>query len=102
MQGVSMRCAGFWRRSPRGSSQKRRLRNSSQNVIIPSLLRTMNARITQLRRVSLSNAKRLPGSIKEIRAVLKAIRNRDPEAAFQASMRHVVGAQKAAIAKLKD
>jgi len=78
------------------------LLDGSQNVIIPSLLRTMNARITQLRRVSLSNTKRLPGSIKEIRAVLKAIRNRDPEAAFQASMRHVVGAQKAAIAKLGD
>ena len=78
------------------------LLDGSQNVIIPSLLRTMNARITQLRRVSLSNTKRLPGSIKEIRAVLKAIRNRDPEAAFRASMRHVVGAQKAAIAKLGD
>ena len=49
------------------------LLDGSQNVIIPSLLRTMNARITQLRRVSLSNAKRLPGSIKEIRAVRKPL-----------------------------
>ena len=74
----------------------------SQNVIIPTMLRTMNARITQLRRVSLSSPKRLPGSMKEIRAVLKAIKARDPESAFQASMRHIAEASKVAIAKLKD
>ncbi len=78
------------------------LLSGSQNGIIPSVLRTMNARITQLRRVSLSSPKRLPGSMKEIRAVLKAIKARDPEAAFQASMRHIAEAQKVAIAKLKD
>jgi DNA-binding GntR family transcriptional regulator len=78
------------------------LLGGSQNVVIPSMLRTMNARITQLRRVSLSSAKRLPGSMKEIRAVLKAIKNRDPEAAFQASLRHIEQASKVAIAKLKD
>ncbi|MGA0596211.1 GntR family transcriptional regulator [Enterovirga sp. CN4-39] len=78
------------------------LLEGSQNVIIPSMLRTMNARITQLRRVSLSSPKRLPGSIKEIRLVLKAIQNRDPEAAFQASMRHIGEAQKAAVAQLQD
>lgn len=74
----------------------------SQNVIIPTMLRTMNARITQLRRVSLSSPKRLPGSMKEIRAVLKAIEARDPEAAFQASMHHIAEAQKVAVAKLTD
>jgi DNA-binding GntR family transcriptional regulator len=78
------------------------LLGGSQNVVIPSMLRTMNARITQLRRVSLSSAKRLPGSMREIRAVLKAIKNRDPEAAFQASLRHIEQASKVAIAKLKD
>lgn len=74
----------------------------SQNVIIPSMLRTMNARITQLRRVSLSSPKRLPASIREIRAVLRAISNRDPDAAFEASLRHIAAAAKAAMAKLKD
>ncbi len=74
----------------------------SQNVVIPSILRTMNARVTQLRRVSLSSPKRLPASIGEIRAVLKAIRDRDPEAAFQASLRHITEASKVAMAKLKD
>ncbi|WP_375458242.1 GntR family transcriptional regulator [uncultured Enterovirga sp.] len=78
------------------------LLDGSQNVIIPSMLRTMNARITQLRRVSLSSPKRLPGSIREIRAVLKAIKARDPEAAFQASLRHIAEASKVAMTKLKD
>lgn len=78
------------------------LLEGSQNVIIPSMLRTMNARITQLRRVSLSSPKRLPGSMKEIQAVLKAIKNRDPEAAFQASLRHIEQASNAAMAKLQD
>jgi DNA-binding GntR family transcriptional regulator len=78
------------------------LLEGSQNVVIPSMLRTMNARITQLRRVSLSSPKRLPGSMREIRAVLKAIKSRDPEAAFQASLRHIEQASKVAIAKLKD
>ena len=78
------------------------LLEGSQNVIIPSMLRTMNARITQLRRVSLSSPKRLPGSMGEIRAVLKAIENRDPDAAFQASLRHIAQASEAAMAKLQN
>ena len=78
------------------------LLEGSQNVVIPSILRTMNARVTQLRRVSLSSPKRLPASIGEIRAVLKAIRDRDPEAAFQASLRHIAEASKVAMEKLKD
>lgn len=78
------------------------LLEGSQNVIIPSMLRTMNARITQLRRLSLSTPKRLPGSMKEIRAVLKAIKARDPEAAFQASMRHIAEASRVAVARLGE
>lgn len=76
------------------------LLDGAQNVVIPSLLRTMNARITQLRRVSLSSTQRLPDSIREIRAVLDAIRDRDPEAAFQASLRHIEQASRSALAKL--
>lgn len=74
----------------------------SQNVIIPSMLRTMNARITQLRRVSLSSTERLPETIVEIRAVVAAIAARDPEAAFQASLKHIEEARKVATAKLTD
>lgn len=78
------------------------LLEGSGNSIIPSMLRTMNARITQLRRVSLSSPERLPGSIREIRAVLEAIRERDPEAAFQASQRHIAEASAVAMTKLKE
>lgn len=74
----------------------------SQNVVIPSLLRTMNARITQLRRVSLSSPERLPESIAEIRAVLEAIRARDPQAAFEACLHHIAAASQAALAKLAE
>lgn len=78
------------------------LLEGSQNVIIPSMLRTMNARITQLRRVSLSSTERLPETIREIRDVVAAIAARDPEAAFLASLTHIEKAQKIATAKLTD
>ncbi|TDR85178.1 GntR family transcriptional regulator [Enterovirga rhinocerotis] len=74
----------------------------SQNVMIPSMLRTMNARITQLRRVSLSSVERLPETIVEIRAVVKAIAERKPDAAFQASLYHIEQASRVATAKLAD
>ena len=71
------------------------------NNILPTLFRTMNARITQLRRVSLSSPKRATVSLREIRAVLRAIKQRDPEAAFKASLHHVKQASKVALASLK-
>lgn len=78
------------------------LLSGSRNVIIPTVLRTMNARITQLRRVSLSSTERLPETIREIRAVVAAIIARDPEGAFQASLLHIERAQRIATAKLTD
>jgi len=78
------------------------LLSGSRNVVIPTVLRTMNARITQLRRVSLSSTERLPETIREIRAVVAAIANRDAEGAFQASLLHIEKAQKVATAKLTD
>jgi DNA-binding GntR family transcriptional regulator len=60
----------------------------------------MNARITMLRRVSLASPERWPSSIKEIRAVLKAIKRRDPEAAYAASLRHIQRAAKVALESL--
>jgi len=71
------------------------------NSILPTLFRTMNARITQLRRVSLSSPKRAVVSLREIRAVLRAIKQRNPEAAFKASLHHVKEASKVALASLK-
>jgi len=73
----------------------------SGNNVIPSILRTVNARITQLRRVSLSSPERWPASIAEIRAMLDAIRRRDPEAAFAAALDHVRRAAEAALPLLE-
>jgi DNA-binding GntR family transcriptional regulator len=72
------------------------------NNILPTLFRTMNARITQLRRVSLSSPKRATVSLREIRAVLRAIKQRDPDAAFKASLHHVKEASKVALASLES
>jgi GntR family transcriptional regulator, trigonelline degradation regulator len=77
------------------------LLEGSGNSILPTLLRTMNARINQLRRVSLASHKRGAASLREIRAVLRAIKQRDPEAAFKTSLHHVKQASKTALASLK-
>jgi GntR family transcriptional regulator, trigonelline degradation regulator len=73
----------------------------SGNSILPSMLRTMNARITQLRRVSLSSPQRGAVSLREIRAVLRAIKRRDPDGAFKASLHHVKEASKVALRSLQ-
>lgn len=73
----------------------------SGNSVIPSILRTVNARITQLRRVSLSSPARWPASIGEIRAMLDAVKRRDPEAAFRAALDHVQRAAEAALPLLE-
>jgi DNA-binding GntR family transcriptional regulator len=72
----------------------------SANSMIASILNTMNARITMLRRVSLSSPKRGAASIREIRAVMSAIRKRDPQAAYEASAHHIRQAAKVALATL--
>lgn len=72
----------------------------SGNSIIASILQTMNARITMLRRVSLASPKRATPSIREIRAVLAAIKQRDPQAAYDASLNHVEQAAKVALKSL--
>jgi DNA-binding GntR family transcriptional regulator len=74
----------------------------SGNSMIPSILSTMNARITMLRRVSLSSPKRAVASLREIRAVLSAIKKRDPKAAYEASLHHIQQAAKVALASLTD
>jgi GntR family transcriptional regulator, trigonelline degradation regulator len=68
------------------------------NDIIPSLLRMMHARISLLRRVSLGQPKRLVASIKEIRAILKAVKARDPDATAKACGEHVSQAADVALA----
>lgn len=76
------------------------LLEGSGNSMIGPTLSAMYARINQMRRVSLSSPKRGPQSIREIRAVLAAIRRRDPEAAYAASLHHVEQAARAALDNL--
>ncbi len=76
------------------------LYQGSGNSMIATILNTMNARITMLRRVSLSSPKRGPASLREIRAVLTAIKRRDPQAAYEASLHHIQQAAKIALASL--
>ncbi len=73
------------------------LLEGSGNEIVPSLLRMMQARISLLRRVSLSKATRLNESIAEIRLILKAIKARNPIAAAKACVDHVERAAAAAL-----
>jgi DNA-binding GntR family transcriptional regulator len=72
----------------------------SGNNMIASVLNKMNARITMLRKVSLASPKRWPSSIREIRTVVRAIKKRDPQAAFAASQRHIQEAAKVALKTL--
>lgn len=72
----------------------------SGNNMIASVLNKMNARVTMLRKVSLASPERWPSSIREIRAVVRAIKKRDPEAAFSASQRHIQQAAREALKTL--
>lgn len=74
------------------------LLEGADNNIIPALLSMVHARISLLRRVSLGHSKRLSASIKEIRAILRAAKARDPEAAAAACALHVEYAADAALA----
>jgi DNA-binding GntR family transcriptional regulator len=76
------------------------LLDGAKNPLIPNFLRLINARIIQLRRYSLSSKERMPESIREIHLLMKAIRGRDENAAFKASMDHIAAAAKAGIEKL--
>ena len=76
------------------------LLSGSGNSMIGSILSTMNARITMSATGLLSSPKRAPASIREIRAVLNAIKKRDPQAAYEASLHHIQQAAKVALASL--
>jgi DNA-binding GntR family transcriptional regulator len=74
----------------------------SGNEIIPSILRTMNARINLLRRVSLALPSRLPESLKEMQSIVSAIKARNENAAFAACLVHVEKSGEIALATLAD
>jgi DNA-binding GntR family transcriptional regulator len=78
------------------------LTEGSGNSMIGPALNTMYARINQLRRISLSSPRRAPQSMREIRAIVAAIKRRDAGAAYAASLHHVEQAAKAALGNLPE
>jgi DNA-binding GntR family transcriptional regulator len=70
------------------------------NPMIGNVLRSMNARVTMLRRVSLSSPDRAPQSLRELKAVVEAIKRRDVEAAHRASWDHIENASRKALASM--
>ncbi len=73
------------------------LLEGADNEIAASFLSMLQARISLLRRVSLSQPARLAASIVEIRAIMAALKKRDAEAAAAACRRHVENAADAAL-----
>jgi GntR family transcriptional regulator, trigonelline degradation regulator len=65
------------------------LLQGAANPMIPGILRQMNTRITVLRRISLSSPRRLPAMLREIKAIMTAIKKRDGVAAERAAIVHV-------------
>lgn len=74
----------------------------SGNTIIPAQLRSLNDRITALRRLTLASPKRAKQSIREIRELVAAISRRDAEAAYDLSLQHIQQAAKVALKGLVE
>jgi DNA-binding GntR family transcriptional regulator len=70
------------------------------NEVAFQMLTILNARISLLRRVSLSVPGRLQKSLREMRRLMAAIRKRDGAAAWSAASAHVQKAAEAALSKL--
>lgn len=78
------------------------LLKGAANPLIPNFLRVINARIIQLRRVSLMSEQRMQLSIKEIERIMAAIKRRDRDEAFTATLQHIEAAAEAGIAQLSQ
>lgn len=76
------------------------LLEGADNPLIPNFLRLINTRIIQLRRFSLSSKERMASSIKEIQDIMDAIKRRDQDEAFKATLIHIEEASRAGIEKL--
>lgn len=75
---------------------------ASHNDIIGEQLDGVQARISQLRRVTLTRPDRGGLMISELRAVVDAIADQDQERAFTASIKHVMAASEIAIEYLTN
>jgi DNA-binding GntR family transcriptional regulator len=61
----------------------------ADNAVITSVLRAMNPRIDFLRRASLTPKGANAQAMREIRAILRCVKRRDPEGASKASLEHI-------------
>lgn len=75
---------------------------ASHNAIIGEQLDGVQARISQLRRVTLTRADRGASMLTELRAVVDAIADQDEERAFTASIAHVMAASSIAMEYLTN
>jgi DNA-binding GntR family transcriptional regulator len=73
-----------------------------RNLVLYSLLKSLLARVSVLRGISLSRPQRPRQSLAEIKKIINAIKAGDPEAACQASKEHVRRAAAAAIRSLSE
>ena len=72
----------------------------TMNDAIPAMLRSLHARVTLMRALSLRVAGRGEQSRREIHDILDAVRSRDQEAAWTACVTHVSAAERAAMSEL--
>lgn len=80
----------------------RLLAEGAGNHVIASMLTLLNNRITLLRRLSLSETGRLPATLAELRAIVEAIEQRQPDLAQQLCQQHVRTAALAALRHLPE
>ena len=73
-----------------------------RNAYVARMLEQLLNRNAQLRATSLSDPGRLPQTIHEIRAVVEAVEQRDPQAAWEACRHHVAQAAQAALRVLRS
>ncbi len=73
------------------------LLDGSGNHVAAHMLRSIHIRVSQLRLTSLSQPERMSSSMREIRALVKAISERDSERAEKLSKEHVNSASEIAI-----
>ncbi|MGS0896364.1 GntR family transcriptional regulator [Burkholderia stagnalis] len=72
------------------------------NALIKEILTSLYSRVNLLRATSLMHPDRLPGSLREIDKLYKALKARDADAAQEAARLHVANAEKAAMRMLEE
>jgi DNA-binding GntR family transcriptional regulator len=74
--------------------------DASGNEILGQMLANVQARISQLRRLTLGSPHRHEQMVQELRSVIRAIQARDEDAAYSACLVHVKSAEAIALASI--